>query len=323
MRRATHRLTRLVARPDGRGVTAALALCALALFAVAAAWPSSARAPEPLLVADLRGHALIVLDPADPAAATRIALPGGPHELLRLPDGRVAVSLEQSGALAFADVARGEVETLEVGGLPHGLALDGRTLLVTDRSVDAVRRFDLDDGMRELAPVPVEAWPHAVAVLPGGGLAVASAQAGTLTLGDTLHETGAMSETVAVAPDGRVAVAAALDSRVSVYSPSGELLESYEVGGRPVRVAFSPDGRMLAVARSASASVALIEAGEVRSASVAGVPDGLAFSSDGRVVYASDVYGGRITAVRASDGHVLAVIEAGRGTGAILAWSAP
>lgn len=320
-------------RPPHRGtpgarfaVTSALAVCSLLLFAVALAWPSPHGLTESVLVADLRGHALVVLDPAQPEASRRIALPGGPHELLRLPDGRVVVSLEQSGTLAMVDVDTGAVEIHKVGGLPHGLALDalpgGTTLLVTDRSINAVRRFDLDPWS-ELDAWPSDAWPHAVAVLPTGEVAVASAQPGMLTIDGHRHESGALTESVAVASDGRVAVAAALADRVQVYSAGGDLLAQYEVGGRPVRVLFSPDGRTLAVALSASGAVALIEGGRAETTTVvtvAGVPDGLAFSSDGRVLFASDVYGGAVSAISVDDGRLLAVMDAGAGTGAMLAW---
>jgi len=51
---------------------------------------------------------------------------------------------------------------------------------------------------------------------------------------------------------------------------------------------------------------------------VEGVPDGLAFSSDGRIVYASDVFGGAVTAVDVASGEVRAVLRAGESTGALL-----
>ena len=104
-----HRITVLAA--------SLLALGAVVLFATVS--PSG----EPdgrLLVADLRGRALIVVDLAQAAEPLRIALPGGPHELLELPDGRIVASLEQSGALAVVDLASGAVERIETGGLPHG-----------------------------------------------------------------------------------------------------------------------------------------------------------------------------------------------------------
>lgn len=309
-----------------RGLTAGLAIAAVMLVVFAVAWSPSSD-PEPLLVADLRGHALLVVDPAEPEAARRIGLPGGPHEMLRLPDGRVLVSLEQSAALVAVEVESGSIEVIEVGGLPHGLALDGGTVLVTDRSVDAVRRFTLD-GWEELAPLEVGAWPHAVAVLPDGGVAVTSAEPGSVILDGVEVHVGRTTETLAVRSDGAVATAAATDGTVMLLAPDGAVLGRWDVGGRPVRVAFSPDEATLAVALSAGHAVALIDtasvdvepgAGDaVRVARVEGVPDGLVFSSDGRVVYASDVYGGAVTAVDVASGGMRAVLRPGEGTGTML-----
>jgi DNA-binding beta-propeller fold protein YncE len=301
-----------------------LAAIALGVFAVTWSPPSSssASAPEALLVADLRGQALLVVDPTDPAAARRIALAGGPHELLRLPDDRVLVSLEQSGALALVDVNSGSVELIEVGGLPHGLALDGDTVLVTDRSVHAVRRFDLGllsaHSWSELEPIASGWWPHAVAVTPAGEVAVTSAEPGTVSLGASEVLVGLTTETLAVRGDGAMAAAAATDGVVVLLAPDGTLLQRWDVGGRPVRVAFSPDGGTLAVALSAAHELALIEGDRVRRVPVEGVPDGLAFSSDGRLVYASDVFGGAITAIDVPSGAVRAVLRVGESTGALL-----
>lgn len=296
-----------------------LALCALALVVFAGAW-SPERAPTPLLVADLRGHALVVMDPADPGAARRIPLPGGPHELVRLPDGRVLVSLEQSGTLAVVDVSSGAVEEIEVGGFPHGLAYSEGVVFVTDRAAASVRRFELA-GWRELSPVGTGAMPHAVAALPGGGLAVTSADPGSVNLDGLDIAVGETTETVAVRADGAVATAAATDGVVMLIAPDGEVVGRWDVGGRPVRVAFSPDGTTIAVALSAGHAVALVEGNRVRRIAVEGVPDGLAFSSDGRVVYASDVYGGAVTAVDVTWGEVRAVLRGGVSTGALLVLS--
>ena len=309
----------MLARPVPSLGVAGIALLALALAVLAIVW-SPERAPTPLLVADLRGHALVVLDPADPAAARRIPLPGGPHELLRLPDGRVLVSLEQSGTLALVDVSSGAVEAIEVGGIPHGLALRDGVIFVTDRSVNLVRRFELD-GWRELSSIATGATPHAVALLPDGGLVVTSADPGSVNLDGVDIAVGATTEAVAVREDGAVATAAATDGVVMLIAPDGQVVGRWEVGGRPVRVDFSPEGNTIAVALSAGHAVALIEGDEVRQIAVEGVPDGLAFSSDGQVVYVSDVYGGAVTAVDVASGDVRAVLRGGTSTGALLVLS--
>ena len=92
-----------------------------------------------------------------------------------------------------------------------------------------------------------------------------------------------------------------------------------QVGGRPVRTVFSPDGSLVAAALSASSSVALVDrAGGVRTVAVAGTPDGLAFSSDGARLYAADMAGGRVTVIEVATGRALAVMPVGRSAGSLM-----
>lgn len=299
-------------------LTVLLALAAVALAVLGAGVTSmAAPAPERLLVADLRGHALLLLDPDSLAEVQRIDLPGAPHELLRLPDGRVLTSIEQGGILAAVDLEAGDVEVLPVGGVPHGLALDGDTVLVTDRSRDAVRRFAVE-GWREIEQFATGGWPHVVGVTPAGLVAVAAASAGRLEVGDADLEVGRTTETLDVRADGVVAAAAATDGVVVAYREDGQRIGAWDVGGRPVRVRFSPDGTTLAVALSAGGAVALIDAEGVRTLDVTGVPDGLAFSGDGDRLYVSDVYGGHVTVLDLEGGVAIGTARAGEGTGALL-----
>ncbi len=274
--------------------------------------------PARLLIADLRGRALVVVDTGDPSSPRRIPLPGGPHEMVSLPGGRVAVSLEQTGAIAVVDVVTGAVvRTLEVGGLPHGLALINHTLFVTDRATDRLRRFDTEDW-REEASTPAGAWPHALAQMPGGGLAVANAADDTVNIGGHAVAVSHVPETIAVAHDGRVATAGSLGGAVQVFSRTGAPVSWHEVGGRPVRVLFSPDGSTLAIALSADGAVALIASDGVRRVDVGGVPDGLAFSPDGRWLYAGDDAGGIVTAIDVGRGATVSRLATGQSAGAIL-----
>lgn len=273
-----------------------------------------------LVIADLRGQALLLLDPAAPEAARRIPLPGGPHELVLLPDGRVAASLEQSGTLAVVDPGSGAVDVITLGGVPHGLALRDGVLHVTDREHGTVRRLRLD-GWVEEAPVPAGTWPHAVALLPDGGLAVADAATSTLRIAGRALATSELPETVAISPDGtRIATAGAFGDSVEVFDDAGTLLMRVPVGGRPVRVAFSPAGDQIAVALSAQGTVALLDGrGGVRRVEVGGLPDGLHY--DGATLYAGDLSAGRLTVIDARAARVTEVLGAGsevRSTGTML-----
>ena len=130
-------------RPLVVALVAMLATVALYLNASPATTVSTPPADGRLIVADLRGDALVVIDLGG-APPRHIALPGGPHELLRLPDGRIVASLEQAGALAVIEIDSGTVETVVTGGSPHGLGYDAGTLFFTDRDASAVRRLIVD-----------------------------------------------------------------------------------------------------------------------------------------------------------------------------------
>ena len=106
---------------------------------------------------------------------------------------------------------------------------------------------------------------------------------------------------------------------LQVFDSDGGLLLDVTLGGRPVRVVFSPDGGTIAVALSAAHEVALVDLhGGVRRVAVWGVPDGLAFSADGARLYASDVTAGALTAIDPLAGVVTATFDVGESTGALL-----
>jgi DNA-binding beta-propeller fold protein YncE len=299
-------------------------LAALAgILVLATLWlaaPTSAAGDSPfdhtLLVADLRGHALVILQPgADPR---RIPLPGGPHELIRLPDGRIAVTLEQYGSIALVEVDTGTVEAHRTGGYPHGIDLYDETLYVTDRAAGAVRRFALDPW-RELHPLPTGDWPHAVRVLPDGRIVVANALSDTLQIGVGHHPASALPETVAFSPDGRhIATAGAHGGHIEVFDLEGNRTARWHTGGKPVRVLYAPDGA-LAAALAAAGAVALISPqGQLSIIEVGGIPDGLAFSPDGTHLYVGDIHAGTLTTVEVRTGSITLTSRVGESVGALL-----
>ena len=311
-------LPRVAWRRDPSLVAALVSVVVLSMVVLAPrAVPVAAPPPTTLVVADLRGQAIVLVDPTDPLGARTIPLPGGPHEMVMLPSGRLVVSLEQYGTLALVDLDRREVRSLPVGGVPHGLAVGGDTLYVTDRSVNAIRRFALGTW-EERASIPVGAWPHIVAVLPDGRLAAANAADDTLTLGDRAMSVSHVPESIAVGPDGRIATAGSVGGTLHVLDASGSPMAQYAIGGRPVRLLYAPRSDVLAVALSADASVALLVRDEVRRVAVGGVPDGLAFSGDGRWLYVSDVAGGMVSVVDVQRLRVVDRFHAAQTAGALL-----
>lgn len=314
-----------VSRFRPRPLDAVLVLVAAACLLVALpSRPAETRsldgvAKGTLVVADLRGQALALIDVAS-GERRHVPLEGGPHELLRLPDGRMAVSLEQAGRVALVGLSDGSVDYLETGGLPHGLALDGNTLLVTDRAVGAIRRFDLKSHA-ELASLASGALPHQIAWAADSELLVADASAGRLALGSGrfVHQP-TVTESIAVSPDQtRVAVAGAADGRVLVYGlADSDARVDVTLGGRPVRLAYDASGAILAVALSAAGQVALIDAqGVVRRIDVGGVPDGLAFARDGGLLFVSDMAGGTVSVIATASGDRIARLHGAATAGAL------
>ncbi len=159
--------------------------------------------------------------------------------------------------------------------------------------------------------------PHIVASRPDGSLAIANAADDTLTLGDRAIHVSHVPESIAVGLDGRVATAGSVGGTLHVFDASGAPIAEHEVGGRPVRLLYAPNGRVLAAALSADGTVALVEDGVVRRITVGGVPDGLAFSSDGRWLYAGDMHGGGVSVIDVARSRLVQHLEAGRSAGAL------
>ncbi len=235
--------------------------------------------------------------------------------------------------LAIVDPRSGEVREVPTGGMPHGLAVADGVLYVSDRERDAVRRFFVATWV-ELAPLPSGHWPHAV-VATADGVAVANAGDSKLTLSmsspsnsadpmlagsNVVLRTSALPETIASAADGRIATAGALGDSVDVFDRDGARVFQREVGGRPVRVGFSTNGRTIAAALSASREVAFIDdGGDVRHVSVGGMPDGLFFDQSSGRWFVSDLTAPRVTVVDPVRGRVEAVYDfEGMSFGAII-----
>ncbi|MEI6136894.1 MAG: hypothetical protein WCQ48_05695 [Chloroflexota bacterium] len=188
---------------------------------------------------------------------------------------------------------------------------------MTDRSVNAIRRFALDTWV-EHGAVASGAWPHIVEARPDGSLAIANAADDTLTLGDRAVPVSHVPESVAVAPDGRVATAGSVGGLLEVLDARGALIAQHEVGGRPVRLQYDPRGEVLAASLSADGVVALVQHEQVRRVAVGGVPDGLAFSPDGRWLYVGDMVGGAVSVVEVARARVVQRIPVAQSVGTLL-----
>lgn len=236
------------------------------------------------------GHTLTLVDLAAARVARTLDLAPHqrPHGLALLPDGRLAVTSETSGALLLVDLQAGRV----VAELPTGQAVShmvavtpgGARAFVANIGSGNLSAFDLAEG-RLLGVVPAGAGTEGVDVTPDGRLVLASnREADTLSLVDpaTLEElaelpTARFPIRVKATPDGRRAlVSCALAGVLQVIDleARGELAR-IELGGEvapdaaqrlipeqgpvPVGVLVEPSGRLAFVACSNADAVVVVD----------------------------------------------------------------
>ncbi len=270
----------------------------------------------------------------------------GTHMVAVSADARFAYTANiPAGTVTVVDLAaRRKLRDIQVGGAPEGIALscDGRTLWVADLEGARVQAFDasaisgsdeqalrpavhvrvklangtpeeieraiirpLERELRGLAGVTElhssisagEAWTIA-SFAPGAQLPQAELQAAIRRAGASF-------------PKGR--------SEVEVRPLSTQPLATVRTGGRPIRVAASPDGRWIATSNLASGSLTVIDAATrqvVREVPVSGTEQArqvtILFSPDGRRVYAAETGRDEVAEVDFSSGTVLRRLKAGK-----------
>ena len=234
-------------------------------------------------------------------------LASSPEVHRRLVGDRLLIAALAALALLAALYITGSIGSDAVsGGGPGPRAV----LLIADLRGQALVVVDLERA----------GSPTRIAV-PGGELVIVSAGDDAVRIGDRLLRVSALPETVALSPDGAfVATASALGGDLDLFAVDGTPLMHVALGGRPVRVVFSPSGGQIAVALSANAAVALVDMrGAVRTVPVPGVPDGLAFDATGRFLFVSDLTQGGVSVIDLAAGRVTGRIAAGESAGALLA----
>lgn len=257
----------------------------LALHALAigmAATPAAMRAQE--------SGTLVVLNRADATAtlidlATRqvyATLPTGeaPHEVAVSPDGRWAIVSNYGPAeapgntLSVIDIQEARLsEPIRLGAhrRPHGLAWlkDGTHALVTTEADSTLLLVNVPQGTVEAAIPTGQAISNMVALSPDGSRAyVANIGSGSATMVDVASRRviwttplAAGAEGIAVTPDGReVWVACRAANRIAVVGAPGlDTLASLPSPELPIRVQFTPDGKLALVTLARSSELRMFD----------------------------------------------------------------
>lgn len=258
------------------------------------------------------GRTLTVVDLVNgrPLRTLDLAPHQRPHGLALLPDGRLAVTSETSGALLLVDLEAGrvaaELPTAQAASHMVALTPDGARAFVANIGDGSLTAFDLLAG-RRLAVVPTGAGAEGVDVTPDGRLVLAAnREADTLSLVDAGSlellsglPTARFPIRVKVTPDGRRALVSCalagllqvvdLETRADVAriplggeaaADAAERLIPQQ-GPVPVGVLVEPAGQLAFVACSNADVVAVVDLEQlavVRRIPTGRQPDGLAWS---------------------------------------------
>jgi WD40 repeat protein len=207
--------------------------------------------------------------------------------------GSLAIAVVAIGLLIFALISRSQAISVQSVSKSRALATESTTELQSDPEVSIL-----------LAMAAVRASPTAQALAALRDAIDASPLWGQLP--SRGPQSCASSPGVAYSPSGHVIAESACDGRVLLVDGStGRTLAGWNVGHPAGPVAFSPDGRQIAVATQAGVELLDASTGKVlktlatqsNSAEFAaalhcgtgptGMPDELAFSRDGRLLAAS------------------------------------
>lgn len=325
-------------RRRGRTALALLLAGCTSVLSVTASAQSSA--PEQhqrtgtLLVANQASASATIVDLAS-GTATHLPVGNGPHEARISEDGRIGVvtiyGAQQPGnQLAVIDLAQREVvRTIDLGEYrrPHDLAFlpnEPRTVVVTSEAAGRVVLVDVEAGLvRDAAETRAEG-SHMLA-LTADGRRLFTANVGSGSVSEiSLSPPGFVreiavaprTEGIAVAPGGdQLWVGSNTDATATVLDTgTGAVVERLTGFDFPYRIAFSADGRVVAVCDARVGRLHLFDAATRKPLRVVenlGNPRGVTLSTDGATAFVTLGPEGEALVVDAGSGQIVQRVAVG------------
>lgn len=205
---------------------------------------------QTVYVANAPDDTVSVIDPQTGATlAPPIPVGESPHSIAISPDGRrAAVANTYSGYVSIIDTSfERAVENVPVEYEPHEVAIAPNDTLVitsgTNLDGGAITIFDLAQGRFVGKPIPYEHRVHGLAITPDGHTALVTTEQGNVLYVDLLADrivgethVGGLPLHIAVTPDGRYAVVPLFETDAVSVID----LSTRSVVGEPIPVGGSP-----------------------------------------------------------------------------------
>lgn len=298
---------------------------------VYAAWGG----PGTLLVVSQQDATVSLIDPTTGRTRATIATDPCPHEVSVSPNGRLAAvanygrpfGQDFGGTVTIIDIAAGtKLRTVNVGAgsAPHGTWWrDDERLLCTVEKNEAVVEIEVSTGKVARTIRTAQLGTHTLVGAGGKAFAanVFSSTVSSLDLerGITISDrrVGRGPEGIAVSPDGgQVWAANRADDTITVLAADDlRVLKTIDAPGMPLRMAFTPDGKTVAVVAHQSGELALFDVAtltETRRVKMDGdavrfaapKPAAVAITPDGKTAYCTMFLSNAVAVVDLTTGVV-------------------
>ncbi len=316
-----------------------------------------------LIVLNKQANTAAIVDPVSLKLLATVATGEGPHEAVVSADGRLAIvanygAQTPGNTLSIIDIDGAKaLRRIDLGALrrPHGMQLVGGKVYFTSEVARAVARFDVATESVDWIMGTGASSTHMLVVSADGKRLytsnIASDDVTVIRLDGppnraniTQIAVGAQPEAIDVSPDGsELWVGQNADGGISIIdTATNKVKESFKVGALPIRLKFSPNGKLVLVsdprgggtstdANNLTALQAMSpNAGEVLVVDVAtrktikriampGVPLGIQFAADGKRAYISRTLAKRVDVIDMDKLEVVGSVETGNGPDG-LAW---
>lgn len=311
--------------------TATALLFTVGLILLGAFAPGSAPVDEGdlLLVANKNGNSLYIVDAETHAVRDTVPTGESPHEVAAASKARRAyVANYGEGTISVVDIDAGRaVERWPVDGYErlHGIQVgpNEERIYVTAEAQQSVLELDAATGNVLRTFRTGKQTTHMLALAPNGErLFATSIGSGTATLVDL--ETGRVIEHVATGEgaegvavgQGEVWVTNRGDDTVAILnSESGTTLQTLEVDGFPIRVAFYSRGQHAIVSAPRAGQVAIFDAADrelLKRIETGSKPIGVVSGTQSRM-YVANMGSNTVTVIDLESLAVSDTIEAGAG----------